>query len=67
MPSIHLIVAHVVTNEGHDRHQLNTMAKNSKEAMDKSALTTLAIAATTRVKNFWPASSPVSRRSCPGH
>ena len=38
----HLIVAHEVTNEGHDRHQLSTMAKNAKEAMDKGVLTALA-------------------------
>jgi transposase len=38
----HLIVAHEVTNEGHDRHQLATMAVRAREAMGQEALTALA-------------------------
>ncbi len=38
----HLIVAHAVTNDGHDRHQLATMAGQAREAMGHEALTALA-------------------------
>ena len=38
----HLIVAHEVTNVGHDRPQLSSMAKQAREAMATEALTVLA-------------------------
>ncbi|WP_445145027.1 IS1182 family transposase [Dyella sp. Tek66A03] len=38
----HLIVAHEVTNEGHDRHQLTAMATRAREAMQGDTLTALA-------------------------
>lgn len=38
----HLIVAHTVTNEGHDRHQLSAMATRAQEAMDTDMLIALA-------------------------
>lgn len=38
----HLIVAHEVTNVGHDRTQLAAMAQKSQEAMDVGPLTVLA-------------------------
>jgi transposase len=38
----HLIVAHEVTNEGHDRYQLSNMAGQAKEAMGVEALEVLA-------------------------
>lgn len=38
----HLIVAHEVTNVGHDRNQLTNMAKQARAAMGKDRLTALA-------------------------
>ena len=38
----HLIVAHEVTNVGHDRAQLSAMAKLAREALGKKALTVVA-------------------------
>jgi transposase len=38
----HLIVAHEVTNVGHDRSQLANMARQAKEAIDVNELTVLA-------------------------
>ncbi|MBB6249466.1 IS1182 family transposase [Rhodanobacter sp. A1T4] len=38
----HLIVAHEVTNEGHDRHQLTAMALRAREAMDQDTLVAVA-------------------------
>ena len=38
----HLIVAHEVTNVGHDRTQLTNMAKQAKEALDTGALSVVA-------------------------
>jgi len=38
----HLIVAHEVTQEGHDRHQLHRMAKQAKDAMGADALEVVA-------------------------
>ena len=38
----HLIVAHEVTNVGHDRSQLANMAKQAKEATDSDDLSVLA-------------------------
>jgi hypothetical protein len=38
----HLIVAHEVTNLGHDRTQLSAMAKQARSAMGKEELTVLA-------------------------
>ena len=38
----HLIVAHEVTNQGHDRYQLSNMAGQAKEAMGVEALEVLA-------------------------
>ena len=38
----HLIVAHAVTNAGHDRHQLSAMATRAQEAMDTDMLIALA-------------------------
>ena len=38
----HLIVAHEVTNVGHDRSQLSTMALAAREAMGKKRLKALA-------------------------
>ena len=38
----HLIVAHEVTQDGHDRHQLHRMAKQAKEAMGVDALDVVA-------------------------
>jgi transposase len=38
----HLIVAHDVTQDGHDRHQLHRMAKRAKEAMGVSHLDVVA-------------------------
>ena len=38
----HLIVAHEVTNVGHDRTQLANMAKQAKEAMESDELTVVA-------------------------
>jgi hypothetical protein len=34
----HLIVAHEVTNQGHDRTQLHNMASQAKEALDVEKL-----------------------------
>jgi len=38
----HLIVAHEVTQDGHDRHQLHRMAKQAKEAMGADELEVVA-------------------------
>jgi transposase len=38
----HLIVAHEVTNVGHDRAQLTTMARQAREALGQEGLTVLA-------------------------
>jgi hypothetical protein len=38
----HLIVAHAVTNAGHDRHQLSAMATRAQQAMDQDTLIALA-------------------------
>jgi hypothetical protein len=38
----HLIVAHEVTNVGHDRTQLANMAKQAKEALDTDTLSVVA-------------------------
>ena len=38
----HLIVTHEVTNVGHDRHQLASMAQQSREALGQEQLTALA-------------------------
>ena len=38
----HLIVAHEVTNVGHDRTQLSSMAKQAREALGQNTLTVLA-------------------------
>jgi transposase len=38
----HLIVAHEVTNEGHDRNQLATMAKKAKKALGTDHMTAVA-------------------------
>ena len=38
----HLIVAHEVTNEGHDRHQLYHMAQHAKEAIGSETLKVVA-------------------------
>jgi transposase len=38
----HLIVTHEVTNAGHDRHQLASMAKQAREATGEAPLTALA-------------------------
>ena len=38
----HLIVAHEVTNEGHDRHQLFKMAQQARHAMGTEKLTVVA-------------------------
>ena len=38
----HLILAHEVTNVGHDRTQLTTMASRAKEAMNEPGITVLA-------------------------
>jgi len=38
----HLIVAHEVTNEGHDRHQLHNMAKQAKTAIGTNELDVVA-------------------------
>ena len=38
----HLIVAHEVTNEVHDRHQLSSMAQQAKEALGAGAIDALA-------------------------
>ena len=38
----HLVVAHEVTNVGHDRGQLNKMARAAREAMAKKRLKALA-------------------------
>ena len=38
----HLIVAHEVTQDGHDRHQLHRMSKKAKEALAVEALEVVA-------------------------
>ena len=38
----HLIVTHEVTNEGHDRHQLHSMAQQAKEAIGSETLAVVA-------------------------
>jgi hypothetical protein len=38
----HLIATHEVTNVGHDRHQLSSMAKQTREAIGEQTLTALA-------------------------
>jgi transposase len=38
----HLIVAHAVVNQGHDRAQLSSMAQKAKEAIDRNKLRVLA-------------------------
>jgi hypothetical protein len=38
----HLIVAHEVTNSGHDRDQLSSMAHQARDAIDKDTLTVFA-------------------------
>jgi hypothetical protein len=38
----HLIVAHEVTNQGHDRHQLHHMAQQAKAAIGTEALDVVA-------------------------
>jgi len=61
----HLIVAHAVTNAGHDRHQLSAMATRAQEAMDQDTLIALADRGSTRAKNYWLANKRVSHRWYP--
>ena len=42
MPNHHLIIAHEVTNIGHDKHQLANMARQAKEVTGADGLTVLA-------------------------
>jgi transposase len=60
-----LIVAHEVTNQGHDRSQLANMAAQAKAATGADALTVLADRATSRAWNSWPANRPERRPMCP--
>jgi ElaB/YqjD/DUF883 family membrane-anchored ribosome-binding protein len=63
----HLVVAHEVTNVGHDRAQLEPMARKAREAMGCEELTALADRGTTTANRCWPARGrefyPASRRS----
>ena len=54
----HLIVAHEVTNIGHDRDQLASMAKQAREATGNEDLTVLPIAATSTARRSWSATRP---------
>jgi hypothetical protein len=42
MPKNHLIIAHEVTNVGHDKHQLANMARQANEVTGANGLTVLA-------------------------
>ena len=57
----HLIVAHEVTNTGHDHEQLFSMARKAKEGWRRSAWRLLQTGATLKANRFWPARRPVSR------
>jgi transposase len=61
----HLIVAHEVTNVGHDRDQLAHMAKLAKAATGKTTSSHWRIAATTKATRSWSANVPASPRWCP--
>lgn len=62
----HLIVAHEVTNVGHDRAALATMAEQARGLPPASKISTSwQTVATSTVKKFWRASTPASRPACP--
>jgi transposase len=51
----HLIVAHEVTNIGHDRDQLSKMAEQAREGIGHDALTVVADRGYFKGRRFWPA------------
>jgi hypothetical protein len=64
----HLIVAHEVTNVGHDRGQLSKMAIAARQAMDKTKLKApTQTAATSTGRRSSSAMTRTSWPSCPSH
>ena len=62
----HMIVAHEVTNVGHDRDQLANMAQLARDATGERKLIALAdLAATSKATRSSSASRPASPRSFP--
>ena len=61
----HMIVAHEVTNVGHDREQLSPMTHQTRDAIGEDELTVLADAVTSKVSRSMIASKWVSRRWSP--
>lgn len=58
----HMIVAHEVTNVGHDRTQLASMSKQAREVLNMEDLTVLADRATLRSAKGSTAIEPTARR-----
>ena len=52
----HLIVAHEVTNVGHDRGQLSKMGKQAQDATGHDALTVIADRGYFKGEDSWPPS-----------
>ena len=60
----HMIVAHEVTNVGHDRTQLTNMATTARDAIGHQEMTALRTVAISRARKFCSANRPVSGRWC---
>lgn len=61
----HLIVAHEVTNVGHDRHQLSNMAKQARDAMRPESLAVVADRGYFNAMKSWRVTRLASRPMCP--
>ena len=61
----HLIVAHEVTNLGHDRTQLAPMGRKARQATDARRSSSWLTAATSTASRCWPARTPASRLAYP--
>jgi hypothetical protein len=59
----HLIVAHDITNVGHDRDQLSNMAGQAKAAMGRCSMS-WPTAATSRARRFWPRALGQKENGC---
>ena len=62
----HLIVAHEVTNTGHDKDQLSNMATQGHEAIGTKKIEVIADQGYYGGPEFWPVKSPGSRPMFPG-
>jgi hypothetical protein len=62
----HLVVAHEVTNLGHDRTQLTNMGRQARRQSAPRHLPCSPTAATSPARRCWRARRRASRRSAPG-